>query len=319
MELATGLIALSEFEEARETLTSFLSASPKNPEALALLGVISRKEKRIEESDEYSRQALELAPHNTSALMNLAINSMEKKQPSAVIEFAQRVLADDCKAWRAWELIGRAREQLGDTDAAEEAFKQVADIQPQQSDGWQGIARNVRSYERAAAAARKAAQVDCENAVAQALPGMTEARFGRNADAIQSLISVLSQHPENDIALNAFNDLWVPLEKTDAIEVLRQVTAECPEWPLGWRLLAHDYAALQRLPEALDALKRAAGQHEGEKLPGFAGILSDLVIASATSGDLEGAAKTCERLEQLDAPLAKSMRERYLQQTQSPR
>jgi len=296
-------------------LQSLLSSDPKNPEALALLGSACRKEKRFEECEKYSRQALEIAPRNASALMNLAIRCVEKKQPSAAIEFIQRVLGDDCKAWRAWELMGRAQEQIGDTDAAEEAFKQVAEIQPHRADGWQGIARVSRSYDKACEAARKSAEVDGANTVAQALLGITQARFGKNAEAIGSLQSVLSQHPENDLALKAFNDLWVPLEKTDAIAVLRQVTAECPEWPLGWRLLAQDYAALQRLPEALDALKRAVDQGKAQTLPGFPGILSDLVIASIASGDLEGAVKTCERLEKLDAPMAKSVRERYLQPT----
>jgi tetratricopeptide (TPR) repeat protein len=283
VELSRGLIELGRLDDAKKILTRLIAALPKSADALALSGVISRQENRLAESDSYSRQALEIAPGNAVALMNLASICLETKQPSEAIGYAQSVPTNDPTKWRAWELIGSARERLGDPDAAADAFNEAAELEPGQSAGWQGIARTSNDYARACNAAQKAAEVDHENDAAQALLGMTQSRFRKNAEAIDSLMSVLVKSPGNDVALSALQDLLIPpasLSRSEAAEILQGVTAECPEWPLGWRMLSEDYLALQRFPDAVDALKKAVSQHGVQTDPGFVGVLADLVKAA---------------------------------------
>jgi tetratricopeptide (TPR) repeat protein len=314
VEFSRGLIELGRLDDAEKILIRFIRTAPKSADAFALLGLIYRKENRIAESNAYSKQALETGPENTTALLNLAINSMEMKQFSDAIDYAYRVSSHDPLKSRAWELVGSAEEQLGDTDAAAKAFKEVTELQPEKSPGWLGLARTSSDYQQACDAARKAAEVDGDNTEAQATLGITQARFGRNTEALRSFRSVTVQSPANDIALRGFNDLFIPLKRTEAVKVLEYVTDNCPESQIGWRMLSQDYLLLERLPEAVDALKRATRQSGAQTDPDFPGVLADLVQAATKSGDLEIAEVACEQLEKLAAPLAKSLRKRYLQQ-----
>ena len=210
MTLSRALIELGRLEDAKKILAGFATATPKNAEALGLLGVISRKEKRLAESNAYSNQALEIAPENPFALLNLASNCLEMKRLSEAIQYAQRVRDDDPEKWRASALIGSAQEQLGHPRAAADAFKEVTSLKPERFVGWEGLARLSNDYDEACNAARKAAELDGETAAAQALLGITQARFGKNAEAIDSLISVLAHFPENNIALKTLDKLLNP-------------------------------------------------------------------------------------------------------------
>ena len=130
--------------------------------------VAPESQKRIEEGKKYSEKALAIEPGNTIALGNRISDCIDDILPDEAIQYAKRMLASlppgDQRVWSAWLSIGWAEEKRGNAAATLAAFKKVTALAPQQSIGWVGVARISSDYAEASDAARKAVELNPNDA-----------------------------------------------------------------------------------------------------------------------------------------------------------
>jgi tetratricopeptide (TPR) repeat protein len=135
--------------------------------------------------------------------------------------------------WQRWNYYGIGLLLQGDLKAAQAAFEKVAEVDPQNPDGWLNIGRAALQegdVARARTVLEKALALNPKLARTNFFYGSLLKTTGDYDQAAMHFQIVLAQYPRDRVALNNLGRvLFLQRKYADAVKVLQQVLAVDPE------------------------------------------------------------------------------------------
>lgn len=131
--LALSAVSCSRTFAWQNTLTLFLDASAKSPDAFRVwevLGGIYYKKGRIDAAKTAYERSLTLKADNTDVLWTLGKIALETGQLERGYEYLHKVLSINPKYVMAWASLGTYYRMRGDYAAAEKAYLHAQELQP---------------------------------------------------------------------------------------------------------------------------------------------------------------------------------------------
>ena len=130
LDLARGYLEQGDLERAQGPLERALEIDPEHVEAHVLIAVFYQAEKEWELAEEHFESALAVEPSNAQALNNYGSFLYSRGRfADAVVQLSRLVKDTSYRARsQAFENLGLAYTQIGDTPAAESSFKRALEL-----------------------------------------------------------------------------------------------------------------------------------------------------------------------------------------------
>ena len=216
--LAQVYLEKKELGPAMEACQAALSLNPENLETRNLLGIISRRQGRLDEAIETYEGVLKEKPNSPRFLYNMGIAKAKKGDFEAAMGFYRRAVEIRPTFAEAWNNIGELELRAGLLEEAEKAFVRAVSL-----NGAFALAHSnlAEVYLRKNAFDRSLAEVSLALELRPDLPGPRNARGnllhqqGRTADAIREYETVLLLDPEYE---KAHYNLGICLVETGRLE-----------------------------------------------------------------------------------------------------
>ena len=196
MNAAAGIAtAARQFHEgdlaaAAATCRFVLSTAPGNAEATHLLGLIARREGRVDEAERLVRRSIEMRPDNAEYRVNLSnlLVATGRLQDAAVT--LNELLRTEPRNRAARLALARVLNQGGAHEAAEAHGRQLLEANPDDAEAWSVIGDALRDRSRlseAEGAFREALRRRPDYAIAQHNLGAVLARMRRAEEALAAM------------------------------------------------------------------------------------------------------------------------------------
>ena len=282
-------------EEAAKNYRQILSADPRQPDAMHLLGVIAQTVGRLDEALELISESLRLNPSNISAMNNLAGVLKDQARYEDAAGFYEAAIEADPNSAYIHSNLGNVLQQLGRGDEAANCHRRALELDPQSYAAHcnlgavlkeQGHLAEASEFYRAAIALNPQAHeahvnlgvvfkeqakfAEAEASFMQALAiqpesdaaltnlGATFKEQGRLPEAIGSLRLALRINPRSHFALlNLGNALKDVGDFVEAGECLRHAIALKPNWHLAHSNLGTVFNQLGQAKHAAECFRRA--------------------------------------------------------------
>ena len=282
-------------EEAAKNYRQILSADPRQPDAMHLLGVIAQTVGRLDEALELISESLRLNPSNISAMNNLAGVLKDQARYEDAAGFYEAAIEADPNSAYIHSNLGNVLQQLGRGDEAANCHRRALELDPQSYAAHcnlgavlkeQGHLAEASEFYRAAIALNPQAHeahvnlgvvfkeqakfAEAEASFMQALAiqpesdaaltnlGATFKEQGRLPEAIGSLRLALRINPRSHFALlNLGNALKDAGDFVEAGECLRHAVALKPNWHLAHSNLGTVFNQLGQAEHAAECFRRA--------------------------------------------------------------
>jgi cellulose synthase operon protein C len=218
-----------KFKEAEEYLQTILTAEPNNAEARILLGIVQLNTNRKDLAKLSFEEAITNEPANSAGYRALADFQMRDGQSENAIKTVQAGLGKIPKDLNLQLLLASFQEQLGNVDAAISIYETMLKDEPDSMIAANNYASLVSDFRTDKASIEKAATA------AAVLRGSPIAQF---KDTLGWILFLRGQHGE-------------------ALDLLKQSTAELPELALTHYHLGKAYEATGDAVSAKSALERA--------------------------------------------------------------
>ena len=275
--------------EAERIYRTILAASPDEPRALHLLGVIALQTGHLNDAETMLRRALEWAPNMAEACSNLGLVLAAKSQHDNAIASFNRAIALKPDYAEAHHNLGLALEHKRDMERALASYARAVEIKPDYGDALcnLGMALHVgRSPDEAVPIYRRALAAKPELERLRVYLAVALAQAGDAAAASAALDEALARSPDDPLA--SWCRALLRVRSGDAqgeIELLRRrhdflrATAGRPVDPIeqALRAIIHDGTALlahNQRAQGARSTKRAPSEpradHDALELTAFA-------------------------------------------------
>jgi tetratricopeptide (TPR) repeat protein len=211
---------------AEEICRDYLLMNPGCSEHLRLLGHALMKQTRLDEAEQQVRFAMAIQPNSPLLAEDLgSILAMQGRYGDAIPWFEKAVRLEPGLPL-AHKKLGQALAALGQGEAADEAFRDYLDRDPD------------------------------KEAVANAAVMLREGRFD---DAVAALKSALQQNPGNVDAMRYLAGAYFTrkVHLDDAEALLRQATRTAPDFTAAWLLLGPVLIERNKYLDAVEAFRAA--------------------------------------------------------------
>ncbi len=248
-----ALQALGQFDAAGQRFLEAARSNPGDPIPLADLSLLHSEQQRLDEADEYLRQALVVAHKDIAALQNVAEIFRSRGRHQEAIKSYRAVLAiapelagahagmgDAFYRLGRYEeaiesldrsvdlhprppvatprlvLMGKASEKLGRADAAVAYYERAVEIDPENTIALEHLAITYftgKRYDEALALYRVVLELKPESALAHLNLGSTLYRLGRPDEALMNFERALVLDPELETARESAERLRRTLSK----------------------------------------------------------------------------------------------------------
>jgi tetratricopeptide (TPR) repeat protein len=224
LQAARLSVAQQRLDEAREQCGQILLASPDDPGALHLLGVMAVREGAPREAADYLRRAAQSPGANALYLLSYAEFCLKATDPAAALAMTRRALALDGNLALGWFSLGSQLLEMNDYAESERCFDRTLELEP-------GFWR------------------------ARAQSAVVLARRGDTAQALERFRGLLSEQPDNVDAIAHYAGFLQDIGQTrEALIHIERAIARAPD-SLDHHMRAADIemqlgrhaAALQRL------------------------------------------------------------------------
>ncbi|MFM7121074.1 MAG: type IV pilus biogenesis/stability protein PilW [Gammaproteobacteria bacterium] len=156
INLARGYLESADPTRARAPLDRALAIEPGSADALGLYAVYYLRENEPELAEQYYKRALRADPDHAPTLNNYAALLVAQARYREALTPLRRLVADTAYRGRqlAFVNMGLALRQLGDMEAARDAFERAAALDPAQPDAELALAELDLAAGRAESARR---------------------------------------------------------------------------------------------------------------------------------------------------------------------
>jgi len=214
-DIGIGALAEGKLPKAVESFEASIRDDPPNARYHYALGNALLRMGKYDDAIPVLRRAVELNPRLSDAYNDLAACYIQQQKWDQAIEALRRALANPqyLTADRAYVNLGNVYYVRHQYDLAEEQFRKVIDIVPQQPDGYFFLGRTLMAEGRVAEAREqfeRAIKLDGTIPVFHYELGMALLKEGRKAEARDSLRRAVELNPvgpEADKARQALRDL----------------------------------------------------------------------------------------------------------------
>ncbi len=295
LEEGLRLHRAGNIEEAAKNYRQILSADPRQPDALHLLGVVAQAVGRLDDAVELISESLRINPNNVSAMNNLGGVLKDQARYEDAAGFYEAAIEADPNSAHIHSNLGIVLQQLGRDEEAAHSHRRALELDPQSFAAHcnlgavlkeQGQLAKAAEYYRAALALNPQAHeahvnlgvvfkeqakfAEAEACFMQALAiqpesdaaltnlGATFKEQGRLPEAIGSLRLALRINPRSHFALlNLGNALKDAGDFVEAGECLRHAVALKPNWHLAHSNLGTVFNQLGQAHRAAECFRRA--------------------------------------------------------------
>lgn len=205
LQAATGYATLGRTDDAQKLLARAQDMHLTNPQWVRL-GALRMACRQAEAGITVFERLAALYPHADWAQINLALAYLEAGQP-AKAERAANVIPDPKRSAAAWTVIGIAETEMQRHDEAIRAFRNAAEVSPQEEDVWLNLTRELMGqlhYVDAVAAAQRAVEKLPRSYALRLRLGAAEmksARYKEAEDDFRDLIATGDPEPTSAIGL----------------------------------------------------------------------------------------------------------------------
>jgi len=246
-----------------------------------------------------AQSLLAIDPSDAGALLMLAEAFLGARQPDKALGVLDRLPPGNKGTPRQLMLEGRARNNLGDLNAAEQAFRRLLEIDPDNADGHSNLGHVLRGMMRnrdAERHLRRALELEPQHCRAlQTLAAICLAG-GRTGEAVEALQQAALIQPENPILLG---HLGAALHRNGdfpaAEEAYRAALALDPDQAEAWLNLGITLQDTGRLEQAVAAYQRSV-----KAAPGSITARIRLIEALLARGEAQAALTEVQRAQRLD-------------------
>jgi tetratricopeptide (TPR) repeat protein len=220
--------------KAREVLDEVLKATPNDTRALYLLASSQRAAGESKDAEATARKIISIDPANSNGLYALALilfDRYEYRQAADALtpfakEAASRAKGRERESSLVLVQLGIARQQLGEYDAAIDAFTAAHTISPRDPDMDTYLVQVLlaaRRYDRAEAAASEGLSRSPNHSRLVRLRAQALAKLGRGPEATRLLEDGVAKRPDSREYVSGLADLYSDQKRTDdAVRVLEQ-------------------------------------------------------------------------------------------------
>jgi len=178
-----------DLQGAMDAFHTALQHDPSYSKAWYNLGVIHSKAGRDTEAVDAYRAAIRIKPHYTRAKVNLAVKLTGLDQLDEAIRLYNEVLDRDDTYTLAWSNLGLAYLRTKQSALAEEAFRKVVSLDPEDSNGKLYLARSLlaqNKHEEAISRLTEAIDQDTSNPKLRMELGRVYQAAGRQSEAVDA-------------------------------------------------------------------------------------------------------------------------------------
>jgi tetratricopeptide (TPR) repeat protein len=227
LEAGHDLLALGRLDEAEATFRSMAADRHRDMRALMGLGHVARGRDDRATALEWFRAALNAAPGDTDACLEVAAELTETGAEGEALEVLEQVLASQPRCRTALMQCGHLARRAGDRAAALAWFQRAAAADPSAPSALTAIAEE-------------------------------EHALGRPREARRSLAQALAVEPDNMAALLSLADqAWLAQDFEECLALARRAMAAHPTEPQPVLQACRALMDLRRTDEALAVLDRA--------------------------------------------------------------
>lgn len=126
---------------ALKELQALVHDCPALAQAWGLLGVVHVNRRELPEAEHAYRKAVKLDAPNAGYMYNLGWALYKQERFAEAVEIFARVTAMNPRGPMGWHMLGEARFQVGDREAAVPAYEQTLKLAPNLMEGYGGLAR----------------------------------------------------------------------------------------------------------------------------------------------------------------------------------
>lgn len=305
-----------KLEEAGAAYRQVLSAEPKQPDALHLLGLVESAKGQHAAAVQLIQQAIQVLPQNTIFWCNLGVTLRQAGRIKEAITAYAKALEVDPNNAEAWFNLGKSLRLQDNLDAAEKAYLRAVTLKPKYAAAWQSLVSvlvDKAELPRALKVAQRAIECNPTNAELFLNLGVVYKRLQRleetfeaynracqlapsNVDALCKLAGVcISRHevdkakeyvkqaqavePDSVHVINTLGIIHNTLgDATTASKAFEDAVRRYPENATAHTNLGLAYKKLGRLTEALACLEKgfALDSKNPDNLANHAGVLLSL-------------------------------------------
>ena len=233
--LANALDMLGRYPEAVAAYEEVIAETPDWWEAHANLGICHARNGHPADAEAALRRGLDLCPGSPEIRDELAAHLLaEKKSPEEALRLSEEAVALGRDEIRHLYTLGEARLSLGDEAGAEEAYRAVLALDPENAEGHLEL-------------------------------GILHERMGEAALAEEHFIESLKTDPGNPRALYSYASLYYAADDLEtAEELLMRAVALDPEYSPALSALASIRARRGDYTDALDYIEKAVDAGESD-------------------------------------------------------
>jgi len=310
--LATVLLKMHRFGEAIPSLEKAIALNIGVKEAFFDLGTAYEDTQDFAKAADAYERYLNSKPDGTGAgYLRLGTCRMKLNDfPAAVAAFeeARKVQPEDVKTVVS---LAEAYVSAGQLDKAEEAYRSLAAINPNEATTYYGwIVRmydGAGKYDQAIEAAKKIIELNPKSELAVYNLGIMYLKLQRYDEAVGAFQQALVIKPDYASALYNIGYCYSLAKKyKESIDGFSKYTQLAPEDPLGWLNVGIGYMQLKKFEAALEPMRKSV-----ELKPDNASAQFNLAIVYINLKDLYSAREVQKTIQNLDPGLAERL-QKYL-------
>ena len=248
-------------EAAQKLLNKLLQVQPKNVDAIHLLAIIHKDEKKYDQSLTYFDRAIKLDPTFSQIWYNKALLLQDHDQFEKAISCYEKAISLDPMNHDAWVNRGNAFLKLSQHQEAINSYKKAIQLTPDDFDAWfqlGGLLYAVGSYNQALASFEKVIELSPGYADAWSYIGIICKELRRYNQALASFEKVIELSPGY---ADAWSNKGAVLKDMGCYEEAMAAFSNAinlrPDYPEAWINKGIAYEESARHAEALICFQRA--------------------------------------------------------------
>jgi len=247
--------------EAESFYREVLKHSPRNVDALNLLGILCAQRGDPASALEWIGKAVAIDPRNAVYQFNHGKAFLQLKRPREACQALERATALRGDHAETYNELGLARMEDGDQKAAAAAFRSALSLRPGYAEAHNNLALALHwhgEHDEAGASLRRALELEPRSTNIMSNLGMVLRAQGRAAEAAEVYRAALALDRRDPVVLTNLGNALINLSRyEEAVDCFREATAIAPNYADAYYNWGTAYLRTERLHAAAEKFSDA--------------------------------------------------------------